>query len=77
MGRKRRQLAKLCNDAIARKETVSPIIFIDGKRQPSASKTIALLQDFSTPPDRYVVKRKKRPRLQTGESLRANWNELE
>jgi hypothetical protein len=38
MGRKRRQLEKLRNSAIARKETVSPIIFIDGKRQPSASK---------------------------------------
>jgi hypothetical protein len=38
IGRKRRQLAKLRNDAIARKETVSPISFIDGKRKPSASK---------------------------------------
>ena len=28
IGRKRRQLAKLRNDAIARKETVSPIIFL-------------------------------------------------
>lgn len=36
--RKRRLLAKLQKEAIARKEIVSPIIFIDGKRQPSASK---------------------------------------
>ena len=36
--KKKKALAKLRNDAIARKEKASPIIYIDGLRRPSASK---------------------------------------
>jgi hypothetical protein len=38
MVKKRKTLAKLQNDAVAREEQVSPIIFIDGLRRPSASR---------------------------------------
>ena len=38
IGPKGRHLTKLHNDAVARKEAVSPIVYINGKRQLSASK---------------------------------------
>jgi hypothetical protein len=38
IAKKRKALLKLRNDAITRKETASPIVFIDGLRKPSASK---------------------------------------
>ena len=38
MGDKDKQLTKIKNEAVAESETVSSIVFVDGKRRPSASK---------------------------------------
>jgi hypothetical protein len=38
IGHKDRRLIRIKNDAAARGEEVSPIIFVDGSRRPSASK---------------------------------------
>ncbi len=51
IGRKRRQLTKLRNEAIARKEVVSPIIYIDGKQQLSARNDSGLKRVMLIKPD--------------------------